>query len=115
MSSLTHFRSRNVYFYIHYCYSLKVTALDMFQKKKKKKKKNGFTPPLTMSQIRLTENKMPGQNLLNLKKLTRSHNEFDVGSMHGLINKILILIFNTHIFWFRNCQRKHPPSSAGGS
>ena len=32
MDSLTHFRFRNVYFYIHYSISLKVTALDMFQK-----------------------------------------------------------------------------------
>ena len=32
MDSLTHFHSRNVYFYIHYNNSLKVTALDMFQK-----------------------------------------------------------------------------------
>ena len=34
MDSPTHFHSRNVYFYIHYsyCNSLKVTALDMFQK-----------------------------------------------------------------------------------
>ena len=32
MNSLTHFHSRNVYFYIHYSNSLKVTALDMFQK-----------------------------------------------------------------------------------
>ena len=31
MDSLTHFHFRNVYFYIHYCNSLKVTALDMFQ------------------------------------------------------------------------------------
>ena len=38
--SLTHFHSRNVYFYIHYSNSLNVTALDML------KKKNGFTPPL---------------------------------------------------------------------
>ena len=33
MDSLTHFHSRNVYFYIHYGDSLKVTALDIFQKK----------------------------------------------------------------------------------
>ena len=32
MDSLTHFHSRNVYFYIHYSYSLKVTVLDMFKK-----------------------------------------------------------------------------------
>ena len=32
MDSLTHFHSRNVYFYIHYSNSLKVTALDMLQK-----------------------------------------------------------------------------------
>ena len=32
MDFLTHFHSRNVYFYIHYNNSLKVTALDMFQK-----------------------------------------------------------------------------------
>ena len=32
MSSLTHFHSKNVYFYIHYSNSLKITALDMFQK-----------------------------------------------------------------------------------
>ena len=38
MDSLTHFHSRNVYFYIHYNNSLQVTALDMFQKK------IGFTP-----------------------------------------------------------------------
>ena len=29
---LIHFHSKNVYFYIHYSYGLKVTALDMFQK-----------------------------------------------------------------------------------
>ena len=29
MDSLTHFHSKNVYFYIHYSYNLKVTALDM--------------------------------------------------------------------------------------
>ena len=33
MDSLTYFHSRNVYFYIHYNDSLKVTALDMFKKK----------------------------------------------------------------------------------
>ena len=32
MDSLTHFHYRNVYIYIHYSNSLKVTALDMFQK-----------------------------------------------------------------------------------
>ena len=32
MDSMTHFHSKNVYFYIHYSNSLKVTALDMFQK-----------------------------------------------------------------------------------
>ena len=32
MDSLIHFHSRNVYFYIHYSDSLKVIALDMFQK-----------------------------------------------------------------------------------
>ena len=32
MDSLTHFHSRNVYFYIHYSNSLKVTALHMLQK-----------------------------------------------------------------------------------
>ena len=32
MDSVTHFHSRNVYFYIHYSNSLKVTALDMFKK-----------------------------------------------------------------------------------
>ena len=32
MVSLIHFHSRNVYFYIHYSNSLKVTALDMFLK-----------------------------------------------------------------------------------
>ena len=32
MDSLTHFHSRNVYFYIHFSNNLKVTALDMFQK-----------------------------------------------------------------------------------
>ena len=32
MDSLTHFYSRNVYFYIHYSNGLKVTALDMFHK-----------------------------------------------------------------------------------
>ena len=32
MDSLTHFHSRNVYFYIHYSNSLKVTALNMLQK-----------------------------------------------------------------------------------
>ena len=32
MDSLTHFHSRNLHFYIHYCYSLKVAALDMFKK-----------------------------------------------------------------------------------
>ena len=31
MDFLTHFHSRNVYFYIHYSNSLKVTVLDMFQ------------------------------------------------------------------------------------
>ena len=31
MDSLTHLHSRNVYFYIHYSNSLKVTALHMFQ------------------------------------------------------------------------------------
>ena len=41
MDSLTHFQSRNVYFYIYYSNILKVTALDMFQKT------FGFTPPLT--------------------------------------------------------------------
>ena len=41
MDSLTHFDSRNVYFYIHHSNSLKVTALDMFIKK------IGFTPPLS--------------------------------------------------------------------
>ena len=38
MDSLTHFHSRNVYFYIHYINILKVKALDMF------KKNIGFTP-----------------------------------------------------------------------
>ena len=33
MDSLTHFHSRNVYFYIHFSNNLKVTALDMFFKK----------------------------------------------------------------------------------
>ena len=32
MDFLTHFHSRNVYFYIHFNYNLKVTALDVFQK-----------------------------------------------------------------------------------
>ena len=32
MDSLTHFHSRNVYFYINFSNNLKVTALDMFQK-----------------------------------------------------------------------------------
>ena len=39
MDSVTHFHSKNVYSYVHYCNSLKVTALDMF------KKKMGLTPP----------------------------------------------------------------------
>ena len=33
MDSLTRFHFRNEYFYIHYSNSLKVTAVDMFQKK----------------------------------------------------------------------------------
>ena len=32
MDSLSHFHSRNVYFYIHYSNSLKVKALNMFKK-----------------------------------------------------------------------------------
>ena len=44
MVSLTHFHSRNVYFYLYYNNSLKVTALDMF-------KTFGFTPPLKMGAI----------------------------------------------------------------
>ena len=32
MDSLTHFHSRNVYFYTHFSNNLKVTALDMFHK-----------------------------------------------------------------------------------
>ena len=32
MDSMTHFHSKNVYFYTHYINSLKVTALDIFQK-----------------------------------------------------------------------------------
>ena len=32
MDSLTHFHSRNVYFYIHFSNNLKVTALDVFKK-----------------------------------------------------------------------------------
>ena len=46
MDSLTHFQSRNVYFYKHYNNSLKVTALNMFKKKKKKKKKNWVHTPI---------------------------------------------------------------------
>ena len=33
MDSMTHTHSKNVYLYIHYSNCLKVTALDMFEKK----------------------------------------------------------------------------------
>ena len=33
MDSMTHFHSKNVYFYTHYCNTLKATALGMFLKK----------------------------------------------------------------------------------
>ena len=47
MDSLTHFHSKNVYFYIHYSNSLKVTALDML-------KKNCVHTPLKTSKSILT-------------------------------------------------------------
>ena len=45
MDSLTYLHSRNVYFYIRYKNSLKVTALDMF------KKKNWVHTPLKATNI----------------------------------------------------------------
>ena len=44
MDSMTHFHSKYVYFYKHHSNSLKVTALDMFQKM-------GLTPLLNYNKI----------------------------------------------------------------
>ena len=62
MDSLTHFHSRNVYFYIHYNNSLKVKALDMF-------KKNWVHTPLKVDSKSNLLNQL-NNDYYNMKRLT---------------------------------------------